>query len=490
LVVKIGEIVVHRGVATRDQVEQAAREGRAKGERLCSRLLAMGVPEGKLAAVLAERHGVPGVNLSETVIPLEVLDLVPRAVAESDLILAVSSEGGRLHLAMAAPGDDRIAAEVRFVTGREVSPYVAIGRALREAIAAAYDARARGQKLWRGAAATGTTPHVAVRVGAEEVLEVEAMEAIEEVAEARPLAAADVEEVVHRAATDPSALADEPLGAPEVEIAIAGVDEEPSRPAVTVRADGRRTVLVVDDEPEIRQLVQRTLQAKGFAVETAADGAEGLAKAEAIVPDLVLLDAMLPKLHGFEACRRIKSGAKTREVPVVMMTAIYRGWRFAQDARESYGAEDYIEKPFRLDDLLRRVEAVLESTASRNKAPSAGAGEPHLQRGKELLLAGRVADAIGALELAIQADPYAADAHYQLARALRAQGEHFRAMTCFERATELRPKHLPSLRALAALYEETGFRRKAAETLERALGAAPDDATRGAIKQDLLGLIG
>jgi DNA-binding response OmpR family regulator len=257
----------------------------------------------------------------------------------------------------------------------------------------------------------------------------------------------------------------------------------------TVRADGRRTVLVVDDEPEIRQLVQRTLQAKGFAVETASDGQEGIDKAEAMVPDLVLLDAMLPKVHGFEACRRIRSSPKTRDVPVVMMTAIYRGWRFAQDARESYGAEDYIEKPFRLDDLLRRVEAVLESTATRTKKAT-GTVDPHLQRGKELLLAGRVADAIDALELAVQADPYSADAQYQLARALRAQGDHFRAMTSFERATELRPGHLPALRALAALYEEKGFRRKAAEMLERALPAAPDEPSREAVRQELIRHLG
>jgi len=481
--VKIGELLVQRGVATVDQVERAAKEGQARGERLCSRLLAMGVPEAKLAGALAERHGVPGVSLAECVIPLEVLDLVPRAVAESDLILALSGDGGRLHLAMAVPNDDRIVAEVRFVTGREVSPYVAVGRSLRQAISAAYDARARGKTLWRGSAAAGDEPHLAALVPSEEVLEVQDLGVAAEVAEIDSSEVEEVEEV-HPAATDPSALARGPD--PEVEISV-GHDE--GEVVKTVRADGRRTVLVVDDEPEIRQLVQRTLQAKGFAVETAGDGQEGIDKAEAMVPDLVLLDAMLPKVHGFEACRRIRSSPKTRDVPVVMMTAIYRGWRFAQDARESYGAEDYIEKPFRLDDLLRRVEAVLESTATRTKK-AAGAIDPHLQRGKELLLAGRVADAIDALELAVQADPYSAEAQYHLARALRAQGDHFRAMTSFERATELRAGHLPALRALAALYEEKGFRRKAAETLERALGAAPDDATRSGLKQDLLGLIG
>jgi DNA-binding response OmpR family regulator len=233
--------------------------------------------------------------------------------------------------------------------------------------------------------------------------------------------------------------------------------------------------------------VQRALEHKGFAVETAADGEEGLRKAEALLPDLVLLDAMLPKVHGFEACRRLKAAPRTRHVPVVMMTAIYRGWRFAQDAREAYGAEDYVEKPFRFDDLLPRLEAVLESTASR---PRTGAAAPHLAEGKELLLANRLAEAQAAFEAATRADPGSADAHAQLARTLRARGDAFGALTAFERAAELRPGHLGVLRALAALYEEKGFRRKAAETLERALSAAPDDAARAALRQDLLALLG
>ena len=224
------------------------------------------------------------------------------------------------------------------------------------------------------------------------------------------------------------------------------------------------------------------------ALDTDLDGAEALVKAEALVPDLVLLDAMLPKVHGFEACRRLKSSARTRRVPVVMMTAIYRGWRFAQDARETYGAEDYVEKPFRLDDLLRRVQGAIDASATR-PLPEASAAEPNLARGKELLASGRLPQAAEALALAVKADPYSADAHFQLGRALRARGDAFGAMTSLERAVELRPAHLPGLRALATLYEEKGFRRKAAETLERALPAAPNDAARDTLKDDLLRLL-
>jgi len=466
---KTGELVVQRGVATAAQVERALREAATTREPICSRLLAAGVSEGPLAAILSEKHGVPGVDLSRSAVSLDLLSLVPRAVAEADLILPLSEEGGRLHLAMHRPADERVIAEVRFVTGREVSPYVAVKSSLGRAVREAYDAHASGLLVWCGAEAGEGDPLLAAvqPLEASEVLDILDDDVLAVAGDEPLLAAADAPEVEIEVAPEPLP---EPL------------PEPPPRPA------GKRLVLVVDDEPEIRQLVARTLEAKGYAVATAVDGADALAQAEALVPDLVLLDAMLPKLHGFEACRRLKSSPRTRHVPVVMMTAIYRGWRFAQDAREAYGAEDYVEKPFRLDDLLRRVEAALDATAAR-RAQSADPAAPEVARARELLTAGRAEEAAAVAAAAAKRNPYSADAQLLLARALRTRGDHFGAMTALERAAELRPGNFSALRTLAALYEETGFRRKATGVLERALPAAPDENARATIRRDLLRLL-
>ncbi|HYG66176.1 MAG TPA: tetratricopeptide repeat protein, partial [Anaeromyxobacteraceae bacterium] len=136
-----------------------------------------------------------------------------------------------------------------------------------------------------------------------------------------------------------------------------------------------------------------------------------------------------------------------------------------------------------------RIAAAIDATTTRRRSAPPSAG-PLVQRGKDLLLAGRAPEALPILEEAVSTEPYSAEAQYQLARAFRATGDHFRAMTAFEHAVELRPAHLSALRALAALYEEKGFRRKATETLERALSVATDDPTRGAIREDLLALLG
>lgn len=458
---RIGELLVARGVVDAERVTRVLSEG-ARGDPLCSRLLADGVEEGSLVAVLAEKHGLPGLDLSRTALRLDAIDLVPAAVARTDLILPLSLDGGRLHLALARPLEERVVSEVRFVTGFEVSCYIALHASLERAIAGAYEARAAGGTLWRGSAAP-EVPHLALAGPGAPGPDA--------------LAPADDELIVE---------ADLVVDDAEEEVAIEV--EEPPVPDAAPAREGPPLVLVVDDEPEIRQLVERMLLAKGYRVETAQDGADALEKADALLPDLVLLDAMLPKVHGFEACRRLKSSPRTRRVPVVMMTAIYRGWRFAQDARETYGAEDYIEKPFRLDDLLRRVRSAIDASAAR-ALPDAAAAEPNLARGRELLAAGKLPEAAEALALAVRADPYSADAHFQHGRALRARGDAFGAMTALERAVELRQGHLAALRALATIYEEKGFRRKAAETLERAMPAAPNDAARTAIRDDLLRLL-
>jgi CheY-like chemotaxis protein len=455
------ELLVERGVVSPEVVVEAEAAAARNGTRLCSELLASGAAtEGALVAILAERHGWPGVDLSRSEISSEALRLVPPRVALADNILPLSTEGGRLHLGVADPDSaNRVLAEVRFVTGMEISPYVAVAGALRKAIVDAYAGLERGAAAWRGAEAS---PGCGIAFSSPVELSLP-----------------DGDEVV--------VLVDEHAHAEPPAVITPPAPEGPAPEPADLARDARR-VLVVDDEPEIRNLLERTLSARGFTVDTAPDGEEALARVAARRPALVLLDAMLPRIHGFEVARRLRADPRTRDVPVVMMTAVYRGWRFAQDAREAYGAEDYIEKPFRLDDLIRRIDVVLEATASRGPVKPSG-GELMLRRGKELLLAGRLDAAVASLQEAIAADPFSAEAHHQLAKALRAQGEHFRAMTSFERAVELRADFFPALRSLAALYAEKGFRRKAIETLERALTAAPDPIARDAVRSDLLDLL-
>jgi two-component system, OmpR family, response regulator len=125
-------------------------------------------------------------------------------------------------------------------------------------------------------------------------------------------------------------------------------------------AEGDRIpkVLVVDDEPNIRELVEVALKFHGCAVSVCATGKEALHQAEAYEPDLMVLDVMLPDMDGFEVCRTLRTGGN--EVPVIFLTA--RDTTTDTIRGLTLGGDDYVTKPFSVEALVARVRAVLRRT--------------------------------------------------------------------------------------------------------------------------------
>jgi DNA-binding response OmpR family regulator len=118
-------------------------------------------------------------------------------------------------------------------------------------------------------------------------------------------------------------------------------------------------ILVVEDDADMANLAIRWLERAGYAVQRVGDGAAGLKILDADpLPDLVLLDVMLPKINGFEVLRRIRATARTRRLPVIMVTSFSRD-KDAARGRE-LGANDYIVKPLMELDFLKRIEHILK----------------------------------------------------------------------------------------------------------------------------------
>ena len=113
-------------------------------------------------------------------------------------------------------------------------------------------------------------------------------------------------------------------------------------------------ILVIEDNKDSRQLVIDILAMQGYEVLSAADGAEGLAKAQAEIPDLIVLDVNLPRLSGFEVCERLKADSELSRIPILMLTALSEIDDRVQGL--GLGAEDYITKPFNPRELAARVE--------------------------------------------------------------------------------------------------------------------------------------
>ncbi len=119
----------------------------------------------------------------------------------------------------------------------------------------------------------------------------------------------------------------------------------------------RVPVLIVEDDADIANLVRFHLEKEGFATRVAASGTAALAAVEKEVPQAILLDIMLPDLDGFDVCRRLKRGAATRDIPIIMVTS--KGEESDVVVGLELGAEDYITKPFSPKVLVARVRAVL-----------------------------------------------------------------------------------------------------------------------------------
>ena len=125
------------------------------------------------------------------------------------------------------------------------------------------------------------------------------------------------------------------------------------------------SVLIVEDDKNIADLLQMYLEKEGYAVTVALDGGQGLTKYRAIKPDLVLLDVMMPVMDGYAVCRAIRA---TDQTPIIMLTA--KGETDDKVGGLKSGADDYITKPFEMKEVLARIEAVLRRSGTVAEAKS------------------------------------------------------------------------------------------------------------------------
>jgi phosphate regulon transcriptional regulator PhoB len=145
-------------------------------------------------------------------------------------------------------------------------------------------------------------------------------------------------------------------------------------------------VLIVEDEPDIRNLVVHHLTRDGFRCRTADNGAEALARIRAAAPDLVVLDLMLPEMTGLEVCRRLRADPATAGVPIIMLTA--KTDEVDRIVGLEMGADDYVAKPFSPKELVARVRAVLRRARPDEATRLLTAGSVSLDASRHLATVG------------------------------------------------------------------------------------------------------
>ena len=477
---ELGEMLRQADLISEGQLAEALGLQKTFGEKLASILVRQHILTEKFAVTyLGRQLGIPAVDLSKTEIDLGVLDIIPLELCERHLVFPIKVEGTRLQLAMSDPLDQTLVSEIEFKTGVRLAPMIALESSIKNAIFESRRAlksgtrrimpnvqRAKDQRP--GAAALPPPAAATASPPAEDG--------------SRPVPVMPMRQLNE---AQEKALFETLAGTP-----LHSHTPVPSAPPVRVPAvEETQTILAVDDDENILKMVQLILQQKRYRVLTAKTGREALARVREAVPDLVILDGMLPEVHGFEICRQLKTSERFRHIPVIMVSAVHTGWRFAADVKERYGADDYLEKPFEGAELLRRVEALLNRTPAGTPPVSEVAARQQLKDGVVALKQDRLDDAVAAFTRGLAIDPFNDLLHYYLAMGYEKKDMVFHAIDHYERAIQVNPEFYDAITALANLYQKQEFWRKAAEMWELALSATKDEAVRKRIKDHLLSLL-
>ncbi len=132
----------------------------------------------------------------------------------------------------------------------------------------------------------------------------------------------------------------------------------------------KTNILIIEDEKDLAQLVMYNLEQEGFRGKVEYNGSDGFDRALREIPDLILLDLMLPKMNGLEVCRMLRSNAKTKSIPIIMLTA--KGEEIDRVLGFEMGTDDYIVKPFSPRELVLRVKAILKRSKPDSEASQEG----------------------------------------------------------------------------------------------------------------------
>ncbi|MFH1808741.1 MAG: response regulator [Pseudomonadota bacterium] len=447
----LGTLLVREGLLTEDQLTQALERQASYGGRLASVCLNMGLAdERSLAVVLSRATGVPFLVLSRSAIPVSLTRELPFTAATKLQALPLRRDGRTLQVALASPRDVQALDELRFGTGARLIEYGALTQPLHNTIQQLYALKdGKGAQLVEGQ-------------------DLDRTRLVDEAGYLELVRGTDTldNSSANRAQTP---LADLMSGWDDGEII--------SQPT----AKGQPTLLVVDDEPDLRGMLVEYLKRYGYRVLEAGDGHTALRILQEQLPHLIVLDAMLPGVHGFEICHQVKHAEATRHIAVVMISALYRGWRYADDVKRLYGADEFLEKPFRLEELRRVIEQHLQAEEGTGTTPEEISTQANqlLAQAANAYRAGDAQTAVRHLEDAVAQAPFSAELQQRLALLYEQLGQAHRAIAARERLVELRPEH-DQLLALAQLYERHGFTHKAFEAWERCFWTAsgPEEAEK------------
>jgi CheY-like chemotaxis protein len=461
----------------RDAVEEArdsGKEGRRDQAEAGAAAQAPPVKEsGEAAAeklsrqealrVLSEQYALPAVDLSEQVISLSTLRLLPLEIARERSIFAFRVEGDQLMLAMSSPVDRELIEELEFVTAKKIQAFVALHGMIREITEDAYGSLQRGEEYY--VAAHVHAGQIAVPPSVEHAPRVRA----ERVSEWQP--------------------SQRPVMPPKLDEAF-GLRMPPSQPPERMRVATDSRVLVALRDAALRAACKAAFEASGVPMIELDDGQKALESVRDDKPQVLVLENALPGIHGLDVCRRLRANSRYASLPIVVVSQAPIGWRLAADLRERYGLEHFFDPPIDVPRLAQTVSLLLLGRAVPEEPPPLSAeSEARWNDAMEAFHGGDIDRAILELETSVKLEPQAFELHYHLGLLYGRRDDLFAAISALESALKLQPRSFLASKNLATLYQRAGLHHRCLDSWQRAMLAAPDDETRASLKQHIVAML-
>lgn len=485
---RLGALLVDAGALGLGEVDALVQAGDV--DRLLAQLQRH---EATVAELLAERHQRPCVILGLSTIDLTLLDALPMPWLQAEQLLPLASRAESLTVAVIDPAAAEGALQDLGVqAGRHIVPVVATPLLLERAIDDAARARAAGEPVLRGAQAASpdvdlvlARPPTPAKLPRPDSVARALGAVLDDTKMPAALKGPIVGAVRLKQVQVPSAAALQPPdGVGAVLVPPTELEERVAPP----RAPPRRPfALIVEDDEAIGTLLTKALMADGCDAEHVLSGDRVADVLRVRRPDIILLDAMLPGVHGFEICAALKASPDWRGVPIAMVSAIYRSFEQVKEIHERHGADAFIEKPFQLEHVRRVVADLLRRPPpleARHEARELSAARTRALVDHHLLM-GDVDGATAIIDRWLSAEPLSARAWLERGHLAVAAGDHFRALQAYELAALYDRKLFLAQVSLASLSAQLGFHRKAHDAWLKAAACAPDGAIADQIRRAL-----
>lgn len=484
----LGALLVEAGCLSPERLEEVLARAPFVGEdRVAADIAALTVEnEAAVCEVFSDKMQVPALVLSTSTLDLRALLLIPSDLVREQKVLPVLSDGATLTVAATKAELPGLIGPLEVATGHRVVVVVALEPLLTAAIEAAFGALSEGETVLHGARSQSREPSLHLARAPIKVR----MPRADSVARAL---GAVLDEALEPTGTRPLPKELQPsttaaIGALRLKQVRVTHRDHPTTPIEGVPlARPRPLCLVVEDDDAIRGLIARVLRHDGCDVEEAADGQIGADALRQRRPDLLVLDAMLPHVHGFEICAAIKRSPTWATLPIIMVSAVFKGFESSRNIQEVHGADVFLEKPFEVN-RLRHVAADL---LKRPKPTTSTSPQQTLtsERARALvdhhLTVGDVNEANVVLDAWLAANPFSARAWLERGNIALQAGDDVAALRAYELASTYDGNLFIAHLSLAMMYERLGFVRRSRATWEKAAAAAPDEAVALKIRQQL-----